>query len=402
MTDSNGFMTFLRGKVLKRIAFPLIMFLVVYSAFLFLNLLPDLFKDLFGDNWDTIRIIANNSLKFFQILLLLWISWISLKILHENLQTKVTTSQNKTLQILYPILSNCFRIGIILILANILVPLFALTQLPIFNKSSTILLIFILWYGLYQLINISANIIIEQYGKESASPLNIRKIKTQVLILKRIILTIAAIIFIASILLVFDSVRKIGAGLLTTAGLLSAMGAFASQKSLSRIFSGLHIAFTQPIRIGDTVIIDNELGEVEEISLSYVIIKTWDLRRLILPTDYITTKVLQNLTRNSTQLIGTVMLYVDYTLPIDPLRKAFKQFLSESPYWDKHSSNLQVIEMKESWMELKLTMSAANVDNMSAIRAEIREKLIHFIVEEYPQCLPKVRTQQHNINPCYP
>jgi small-conductance mechanosensitive channel len=192
-------------------------------------------------------------------------------------------------------------------------------------------------------------------------------------------------------LMVFDSVKNLGAGLLTTAGVLSAIGAFASQQSLSRILSGLQIAFTQPIRIGDTVVVDNEFGQVEEINLSFVTVKLWDLRRLIKPTDYFTQNGVLNLTRESTQLLGTVFIYADYTLPLEAVREKFKELINQSNFWDKNVYGLDVTDATDRSLEIRLLVSAENADLLWKLRCEMREKMIAFLVDTYPECLAKTR-----------
>jgi hypothetical protein len=139
------------------------------------------------------------------------------------------------------------------------------------------------------------------------------------------------------------------------------------------------------------VIVDKESGQIEEITLSYIVIKLWDLRRLILPTDYFTGKSLQNLTRSSTELLGTIFIYVDFTLPVDKLRTVFEKLVQQSDLWNGKVCALQVTETKETTMELRGLLSAANSSELFALRCEIREKMMRHIVEHYPDSLPKTR-----------
>lgn len=302
---------------------------------------------------------------------------------------------NKLLNVLIPAIINSLQVVVFLFMLNLVMPLINLPGIwqIYLNKFSKVLFIGALGLLFIQITNALGRLIVSQYVvTDDIMNFHGRKIQTQVLLLKRVVLAIGIVITIASILMVFDSFKNIGAGLLTTAGIVSAVGAFASQQSLSRLFAGLQIAFTQPIRMGDTVVIDDHMGQVEEITLSYIVIKLWDLRRLLLPTDHVTSKGLQNLTRDTTQLLGTIFFYTDYTLPVDEIRKKFFELLKESKLWDGKVSNLQVTDIKESTMEIRALVSAENSSTLWNLRCEIREKLMNYIVQNYPQCLAKSRS----------
>ncbi len=294
---------------------------------------------------------------------------------------------------IFSAIGTSLQAAILLVMLDVLIPQISLAGIPlnILENISKILLIALMGLIAIKTIEVVAKVIEQRYGLADNGTIHSRKIKTQLVIIKRVAVTICLVIVIASILRLFDSVRTIGTGILTTAGILSALGAFASQQSLGRVFAGLHIAFTQPIRIGDTVIIENEFGQVEEITLSYIVIKLWDLRRLILPTDYFTSKGLQNLTRSSSELLGTIFIYTDYTLPVEPVRKKFFEYLNTSNLWDKKVGTFQVTDIKERCMEIRALVSAQDSGTLWNLRCEIREKLIAFIVEQFPNCLSRSR-----------
>ena len=294
---------------------------------------------------------------------------------------------------IFSAIGTSLQAAILLAMVNLLIPQISLTGVPlnILQDISKILLIALMGLIAIKTIEVIAKVIEQRYDLAENGTIHSRKINTQLAIIKRVAVTICMVVVIAFILRIFDSVRNIGTGILTTAGILSALGAFASQQSLGRIFAGLHIAFTQPVRIGDTVIIENELGQVEEISLSYIVIKLWDLRRLILPTDYFTGKGLLNLTRSSSELLGTIFLYADYTLPVEPVRQQFFSYLSASINWDKKVGTLQVTDIKERCMEIRALVSAKDSSTLWNLRCELREKLIEYIVERFPNCLSRAR-----------
>lgn len=330
-----------------------------------------------------------------------WLVFNALVVGKKKLLTWSYVVDNKFLNVLIPSIINSLQVVVFLLMLNLFIPLLNLSGLYAMYayKMSKVLFIGALGLLFIQIINVFEKIIVHQYVvNDKTTNFTARKIQTQVLLLKRVVLAIAMVITIASIFMVFDSVKNIGAGILTTAGVISAVGAFASQQSLGRIFAGLQIAFTQPIRMGDTIVIENQMGQVEEITLSYIVVKLWDLRRLLLPTDHITSKGLQNLTRDTTQLLGTVFLYTDYTLPVDIIREKFFELLKTSTFWDGKVSNLQVTDIKESTMEIRALVSAEDSGTLWNLRCEIREKLIRFIVQHYPQCLTRLRNITANDN----
>lgn len=340
------------------------------------------------------KMTAPYLLRIIEVVVFCWIGLNFLILGKKRLLSWAANRKSRTLNILLPAISSSLQAAVFLMMVNMIIPELGLAgqQALVLQKLAKVLLIGVLGWIFYQAVNVLEKFIINQYIEHNTNISTARKINTQVLILKRVILTIGFIVTLGASLTVFDSVKNLGTGLLTTAGIISAVGAFASQQSLGRLFAGLQIAFTQPIRIGDTVMIDHEVGQVEEITLSYIVIKLWDLRKLIMPTDYFTSKGVQNLTRDSTQLLGTIFIYADYTLPIDELRAKYQEFLEASKLWDKKVSAFQVTDIKESTLEIRALMSAENSSTLWNLRCEIRELLIKYIVQHYPQCLAKSRT----------
>lgn len=323
--------------------------------------------------------------------------WIFLNCLNKGryvLAKWLLKNKHPTLNVLLSMVNNSLKAAIILLLINIIIPKLGFTNLSydFFEKLARVALILIFSWLFIQIIDGTEKIIFNQYNANDLSSMTTRKISTQVTVLKRVVLWLAMIIAFASILMVFDSVKRLGEGLLTTAGVVSAIVAFASQKSLAQIFSGLHLAFTQTIRIGDSVIIDNEFGQIEEITLSYIVVKLWDLRRLILPSDYFSNRSFQNLTLSSTDLLGSIFLYVDYSLSVDVVREKLEELLSQSKLWNRKLGILQVTDMQAEAMELRALVSADSASQLWDLRCEIREGLIKFIVKNYPNCLVKKRT----------
>ncbi|WP_228779922.1 mechanosensitive ion channel family protein [Aquiflexum lacus] len=193
------------------------------------------------------------------------------------------------------------------------------------------------------------------------------------------------------VLLSFESIRKVGIGLFASAGVAGIIIGFSAQKAVGTLLAGIQIAITQPFRIEDAVLVENEWGWIEEINLTYVVVRIWDKRRLVLPTTYFLEKPFQNWTRTSADIIGSIFLYTDYTISIQALRDELTRLLNETPLWDKKVNVLQVTDSKETTMELRILVSAKNSPTTWDLRVHIREKLIEFIQKNYPESLPKTR-----------
>ncbi len=227
--------------------------------------------------------------------------------------------------------------------------------------------------------------------------LRARKIHTQFRVLKRIVIAVVGLLAFGTILMTFERVRQLGTTILASAGVVGIVVGMAAQRTIATFIAGLQIAVTQPIRVDDVVIVENEWGRIEEITLTYVVVRIWDLRRLIVPITYFIESPFQNWTRTSADILGTVFVYADYTLPIDVLRDQLQNILKESEHWDGKVCVLQVTNASDRTMELRALMSAADASTAWTLRCEVREKLIDFIRREYPQALPKVRAELNRL-----
>lgn len=249
---------------------------------------------------------------------------------------------------------------------------------------------------LIRLINVLQDMLFIRYDINLSNNLRARKIRTQIIYVKKVAIVLIVSLCVSLILLNFPSVRKFGTTILAGAGVAGIIIGFALQKSLVNLFAGIQIAFTQPIKIDDAVVVENEWGWIEEINLTYIVVRIWDLRRLVLPITYFTEKPFQNWTRNDAQILGSVFLYVDYSMPLDPLRKHFEKVLSETTLWDQQTQVLQVTDTNEKTMILRLLMTAQNSPTAWDLRCYVRERMIEFIQQNYPQSLPHVRATLNN------
>jgi small-conductance mechanosensitive channel len=252
-------------------------------------------------------------------------------------------------------------------------------------------LIAVVAFIMFEVVNMAAAFVLSRYRLDVADNLQARSIYTQVVVLKKVAFSIIVILALASMLMVFDSVRLFGESILASAGVAGIVLGFAAQRSLAMLLAGFQIALTQPIRLDDVVIVEKEWGRIEEITLTYVVVRIWDLRRLVLPITYFIEQPFQNWTRTSADILGAVFLYVDYTVPVDALRDELTRILKASHLWDGKVNVLQVTDAKEHTLELRALASAADASLAWDLRCEIRERLVAFIQQNYPESLPKVR-----------
>ena len=243
------------------------------------------------------------------------------------------------------------------------------------------------------LVNMTADFYLLHLQAQGADSLQARKHLTQIRVLTGTVNTVLMIATIGGALMTFEPVRQYGISLFASAGVAGLLAGLAARPVLSNLFAGIQIALTQPIRINDGVVVENEFGRIEEITSTYVVVQLWDLRRLIVPLTYFIEKPFQNWTRDSTTLLGTVMLHLDYTAPVDRVRAKVEEIVKSSNLWDGKTFTLQVTDMKESTIEIRILVSGRSSDATFDLRCEIREKLIDFLQSEIPAALPRRRNE---------
>ena len=261
------------------------------------------------------------------------------------------------------------------------------------NHILSLLLIGSVSWLLIKSVYVLEDYVLSQFEVGVKDNLRARKIHTQLRLLKRIAIIVVGIIALATMLMTFPKVRQLGTTILASAGIIGIVVGMAAQRTIGTFIAGLQIAFTQPIRVDDVVIVENEWGRIEEITLTYVVVRIWDMRRLIVPITYFIEKPFQNWTRVTADILGTIFLYVDYTVPIDAVRKELQRLLKKSELWDGKVCVLQVTNTSERTIELRALVSAADASAAWSLRCEVREKLIDFIRNNYPQALPRLRAE---------
>jgi small-conductance mechanosensitive channel len=240
---------------------------------------------------------------------------------------------------------------------------------------------------------IASDIYLRRFALDVEDNLLARKHITQVRILQRAVDTLTIIITAAAAFMTFETIRQYGVSLFASAGVVGVVVGLAARPVLSNFIAGIQIAMTQPIRLEDAVIVENEFGWVEEIAAAYVVIRLWDRRRMIVPLGYFIEKPFQNWSRQSTDLIGSTVFYVDYAAPVERIRDKLNEIVAQSPLWDHQVVSLQVIDLKEWSMQLRALVSARNADALGNLQAEVREKLIGFLHKEHPEALPRGRAE---------
>ncbi len=293
-----------------------------------------------------------------------------------------------------------FRIPALSIIYWVLLSIFThifLGQFPFYTywlHINTLLLIFSITWICIQLTRAGEYYLQSHLDVGAADNLNARKSLTQIKVFKNIANSIIVIIAAAISLLTFEQARTIGLSLLTSAGIIGIIVGFAAQKSIGMILAGIQLAITQPIRLDDVVIVENEWGRIEEITLTYVVVKIWDERRLVLPVTWFLEKPFQNWTRTSAEITGTIFIYVDYSFPVERIREALPDMLKKNPDWDGRFWNVQVTKVTEQYKEIRLMLTSANSSKNWNLRTEIREELINFININYPDTFAKIRIKK--------
>lgn len=261
------------------------------------------------------------------------------------------------------------------------------------DQFTSILVIVAVVWMVIAATSIGRSLLSRRYDMTAADNLQARSLHTQYDVLSKIIITVAVILGVASALMTFDGVRQLGAGILASAGIIGIIVGFSAQRSLGTLFAGIQIAITQPIRLDDVVIVEGEWGRIEEISLTYVVVRIWDQRRLVVPITFFIEKPFQNWTRTSAEILGTVFLQVDYTVPIDALREELQRIVREDERWDGRVAQVVMTDATRNAVELRALVSAADSGRAWDLRCSVREKLVAFVRETYPESLPRLRAE---------
>lgn len=246
------------------------------------------------------------------------------------------------------------------------------------------------WIALTAL-HIWMTVYLRRFTLDAEDNLLARKHVTQTRILRRVVATLIVTVALSAALMTFEEVRQYGISLLASAGAAGLVIGLALQPMLKNMIAGIQLAVTQPIRIDDAVLVENEWGNIEEITATYVVVRLWDWRRLVLPLSYFIEQPFQNWTREGSALIGSVFLYLDHTAPVEEMRRKLDEIAKASPLWDGQVAVLQVTDFREQVMEIRMLVSARNSGRAFDLRCEVREKMIAWLQDAHPHALPRWR-----------
>lgn len=250
---------------------------------------------------------------------------------------------------------------------------------------------------LIQAVRAAGEILVTLRPVEPGDNLAARRLQTQARVLTRSIISLITLIGVAMALMTFPNVRHLGTSILASAGLAGIVAGLAARPLLGNLIAGLQIGMTQPIRIDDVVIVEGEFGTIEEITGTYVVVKIWDQRRMIVPLEWWTQNPFQNWTRSSAEILGTVTLWVDFRMPIEPLRAELTRLCKESPFWDGRACGLDVTDSDQQAVQIRCLVSSANAGDSWNLRCQVREKLLSYIQNQHPEGLPRVRADLKEV-----
>lgn len=260
------------------------------------------------------------------------------------------------------------------------------------HGTALLLIAALTWLALRALDGVAQGVAL-QHTVDVVDNLNARRIQTQTRLLVRTASFVVLMAGLSLMLMTFPGARQFGASLLASAGVVGIVAGIAARPVFSNLIAGLQIALAQPLRLDDVLIVQGEWGRVEEINSTYVVLKIWDERRLIIPLQWFIENPFQNWTRSSAQITGTVFVWVDYRMPLEPLREAARRACESAPEWDKRLCLLQVVEAGEKSMQLRLLVTSADASLNWDLRCKVREALVDFMQREYPQHLPLMRAE---------
>lgn len=329
-----------------------------------------------------------------RVIAVLWLIFQVIRAVEKRMRHWAQQTGSVLNNVLVSVIGQTLRLAVPLLAVILLLPLL---DLPakwswITQKGFGILLIVSLAFLIIRGVRSIQVALLREYRLDLPDNYTARRVYTQISVIRKIVISIVIIFGMAAILMMFDAVRQLGASILASAGVAGIILGFAAQKTLGNLLAGIQIALSQPILIDDVVVVEGEFGRIEDITLTFVAVRTWDLRRLIIPITYFIEKPFQNWSRKSDELLGTVFLYLDYQVPLGELREELKRLLEKNKNWDGKVCGLQMTDTKPSTIEVRALVSSKDAGTGFDLRCQIREGLIEFLRSRYPESLPRVRT----------
>lgn len=381
--------TFLKRLIIQSIKLPLL-YLLLGALLVALSYIDDIFPLTKWKHLFKLTDIAGNLFIAFACVTLAYnllnrgCDWFERKYRDSHpIVTLIISNLHKTLHFLF-----------ILAMLSITISIAAPSGAYLHFANNTIKIVIIVamgWIGIQMLYTIEAGTLQYLVAQTHAEHQRVKTFYTKMRIIRNIVTFIIIVVCTAAILMSFEGFRDLGISLLASAGFITAVIGLSAQKVLFSLFAGLQIALSQPIKIGDVVVIEGESGIVEELTFTYVTLRLGDRRRMMVPINFFVEKPFENWSHEVDSLRSSFLIYADYFMPIEPLRKELDAILEQSPYWDHRASKLQVSNLTDRCVEIRIQVSAKNADDLSDLRAEVREKLLTFIRDSYPDHFPKSR-----------
>ena len=324
-----------------------------------------------------------------------WLFYRLTRVIEARLAGLAGKSDSRLDDIFVPLVGRSLRVLVPVVGIILALPLLSLAPeyAGVVRQGTSILLIVAAALVAGQAVSLGEKAVLAKYDIHAADNLQARKVYTQVHVISKTLYVVIGLFAVASVLMLFEEVRRFGTSLLASAGVVGIIIGFAAQKTIANLFAGFQVAMTQPIRLDDVVIVENEWGRIEEITLTYVVVRIWDDRRLVVPLSTFIEKPFQNWTRTSAELLGSVFVWADYSLPLDEVRAALKEIIEPHPLWDKRFWNLQVTETSEKTMQIRVLATSADSSKSWDLRCDIREQLIGYIQKHHPNSLPRLRAE---------
>ncbi|MET7717547.1 mechanosensitive ion channel domain-containing protein [Streptomyces sp. NPDC005407] len=238
-----------------------------------------------------------------------------------------------------------------------------------------------------------------RYASSTRDPARVRRVRTQVTLIMRIVTAVVVVVAVAAMLLTFPGMEKVGASMLASAGIFGIVAGVAAQSTLGNLFAGFQIAFGDMVRIGDTVVVDGEWGTIEEVTLTFLAVRTWDERRITMPVSYFTSKPFENWSRGGAQMTGTVFFHLDHSAPVGLMREKLQDILRECAAWDGRDWSLAVTDTTPNTMQVRAVVTAKDADDIWTARCAVREQMIAWLHEKHPYALPRVATSPAALPP---
>ncbi|MDO5523486.1 MAG: mechanosensitive ion channel [Bacteroidia bacterium] len=343
-------------------------------------------------------IYEENQWRYIFIALAFIVSFVLLTLLSNFIFKKLRARAQKTKSLIDDFIIRLFRLPAIWIIFSILLNIFSSMLddesrvYAVLQKIGQMLLILTIGWLVIQGIRAVFRYFENKLDITQADNLTARRRLTKLNMIEKVLIVTAVVIFTGIALMTFEAVKGLGMSLLASAGVVGIVVGLAAQRSVGQILSGIQIAITQPIRLDDVVVIEGEWGRIEEINITYTVVKIWDERRLIIPNDYFSNHPIQNWTRTSSGILGTVFLPVSYDLPLEPLRAELAAIVKNDPNWDGRVQNIQVTDSGDWHKQIRVLVSSGNSSANWDLRVLVREKLIDFINKNYPGSFAKINS----------